>query len=408
MSDDLSVKGRVVWEANPFNYSKDVKDFLNLPHHVELRDTTLRDGEQTPGVVFRKSEKIRIAQKLAEIGVQRMEVAFPAVSGEDHEAAKEIARLKLGPKIFTLSRLDKKDVDLAVGAGVDGIGLEFPVSDILLKHRFKKTREEVIAQAVDVITYAKEHGLIVGVDAFDSTRTSMEDLVKTVNSLLSDVKADYVEIIDSYSVMNPISMSFFIRQFKERVKIPVELHCHNELGLATANAIAGVGQGADIVDVTVNGLGDKCGLPPLPEIALGTRFFLGLETGIKYEKLHELSKLVEEISKFKVPKNKPIVGDDAHAYESGLLVWALTVPTYPFAARSYLPELVGRKTKFVLGKKSGVTSIKKKLEELNLKIDDDDALRKITEEVKKLGIEKKSFVTEEELIGLAHAYLKTP
>lgn len=407
MSDKISIKGRVMWESSPFSDDKDVKGFLNLPKRVELRDTTLRDGEQTPGVVFRKNEKVKIAEKLAEIGVQRMEVAFPAVSEEDHEAAKEIAGLKLGPKIFCMSRPEKKDLDLAISAGVDGVGLEVPVSDIVLKYRFKKTREEMLKQAIDVISYAKEHGLIVGIDAFDSTRTPMDVLTRFINTLLGEVKADYVEIIDSYSVLNPISTAFFIRKFKERVKIPIEMHCHNELGMATANALAGVSQGADIVDVTVNGLGDKCGLPPIDEIALGTRFTLGLDTGIKYEKLHELSSLVEEISKYKVSRSKPIVGEYAHAYESGLFVWAITMTPYPFSARSYLPEFVGEKTEILLGKKSGNTSVKKKLEEMNVKIEDDESLRKITEEVKRLGILKKSFVTEEELLELAKPYVNT-
>jgi len=387
------------WWVSYVNFIEEVKSVLDLPKQLIFHDVTLRDGEQTPGVVFRKDEKLKIAQKLNEVGIQRIEAGLPIVSEEDKESVKEIAKLGLDSKIFALSRMLTKDVDLALGCDVDGVVIENSTSDIHLKYKFNWSREELMKRAVEAVSYAKEHGLYTNFMGVDITRTDLSFYIELVNTLIKETKLDSITITDSYCCLHPLAFAYFVKRVRKNISVPIEIHCHNELGLAVANTLIGVGEGAEAVHVTVNGLGEKTGNAALEEVALGARLLYGIDTGLKYEKFYELSKLVEKLSQSKLALNKPVVGDYVFARESGLVVWSLL--KFPLSVQSYNPELVGNKTKILLGKKSGRTSVEYKLKQLRIDVSDERVMSKIVEEVKLRGSKKKGIITDEELLEIA-------
>lgn len=383
--------------VSSFNFSDEVRNLINLPPKVVLHDVTLRDGEQTPGVVFRKSEKVEIALRLDELGVPRIEAGFPVVSDEDKTAVKEIAHLGTKAKIFCLSRLAVSDVNLALECDVDGVVCEGSTSDVHLKYRLNTTIDEIVKKAVETLDYAKAHGLYANFMSVDSTRTNLESLVKIINTITENTKVDSVTITDSYCSQHPLAFMVFIKKIKERTKIPLEVHCHNELGLAVANTLMGVAQGAEVAHVSVNGLGEKTGNASLEETSVALKLLFGIDTGITYEKLYELSQLVQKLSGFKMALNKPVVGDYAFARESGLVVYGLL--KYPLSVQSYNPELVGNSTRILIGKKSGKESIKYKLKELGVHLED-SLIEKILFEVKKQSMEKKRALIDDEFLEI--------
>ncbi|MEM4382753.1 MAG: hypothetical protein QXH32_03140 [Candidatus Caldarchaeum sp.] len=381
-----------------FNFSKEVKKFLKPASKVVLHDVTLRDGEQTPGIVFRQNEKVEIASKLDEVGVHRIEAGFPAVSEEDKLAVKKIVSLGIRAKVFALARLKKDDIDLALDCDVDGVVCEGSTSDIHLKYRLNVSREEIIKRAVESVDYAKAHGLYASFMSVDSTRTDLKYLIRVIKTLTKNTKVDSIVITDSYCAQHPLAFMVFVKKIKKMCNVPLEVHCHNELGLAVANTLMGISQGAQVAHVSVNGLGEKTGNAALEETAVALKLLFGIETGIVYEKLYELSQLVQKLSGFKVSLNKPVVGDYAFARESGLVVYGLL--KFPLSVQSYNPELVGNTTKIILGKKSGKESLKHKLKELGVALNDEKTLEKILIDVKKLSISKKGAVEDEELLDI--------
>jgi len=381
-----------------FNFDTAVLSQIKLPSKVIIHDVTLRDGEQTPGVVFRKDEKVKIALKLDEVGIGRIEAGFPAVSEEDKQAVEEIAKLGLRAKIFTLSRLTRRDVDAALDCDVDGVVCEGSTSDIHLKYRLNLSREVIFDKAVDTIQYAKEHGLYASFMSVDSTRTELSFLIQFINRLASETKVDSITVTDSYCTQHPLAFMIFIKNIKENCQKPLEIHCHNELGLAVANTLMGVAQGAEVVHVSVNGLGEKTGNASLEETVMALKLLFGMDVGLKYEKLYELSRLVQELSGVNVHPYKPIVGENAFARESGLVVYGLL--KFPLSVQSFNPEMVGNRSKILLGKKSGRESIRYKLKEMGIQVDDELLIDKIVDEVKRLSISKKGTVTDEEFLSI--------
>lgn len=391
------------WWVSNLNFIDDVRGSFRLPKQLTFHDVTLRDGEQTPGVVFRKDEKVRIAQKLDEIGVQRIEAGFPMVSQEDREAIKEVVKLGLNAKILAMVRTVKEDVDAALECGVWGVVCEGPTSQIHLKYRYGWSEEELMRRAVQSVSYAKERGLYVSFMGVDSTRTDPEFTIRLAKALTA-VGLDSITLTDSFCTVLPHAFAYLVNKVREAVNIPVEVHCHNEIGLATANSLAGIGAGAEVVHATVNGIGEKTGNASLEEVALAARLLYGMDSGLSYDRFCELSKLVEELSGFKSALNKPIVGDYAFARESGLTVWAWL--KYPLSLQSYEPDLVGNKVKILLGKKSGRSSIRYKLEQLGISATEDQ-VKEILEIVKLKGIDKKGLVSEDELREIANEIIQS-
>jgi methanogen homocitrate synthase len=370
---------------------------------VQFHDATLRDGEQTPGVVFRKEEKVEIARKLSEVGVERIEAGMPAVSEEDAEATKEIVSLKLPAKTMVLCRTIPREIDMALKCGVWGVVLEAPSGEVRIKYQFGWTEEDVLKNAVSAVKYAKQNGLFVNFFPFDTTRARWPFLERLLSEVM-EAGADSISVVDTTGVALPSAIGALVRRVKNLVKVPVEVHTHNDFGLAVAGTLAGVEAGAGVVHVAANGLGERCGNASLDEVAVCLKALYGIETNLRYDKLYELALLVQERSGVPMAQNKPVAGRMAFGRESGMGMDVIQEhPTVIFPIR---PEFVGRKFEMFLGKKSGKPSVKVKLDALGLQASDQQ-IEEILKLVKARGIEKKGTLTDEEFYGIVREVKKS-
>jgi isopropylmalate/homocitrate/citramalate synthase len=384
-----------------YNYLPEIrKDLSNLPKSVKFHDITLRDGEQQANIIFRKPEKLRIATMLSEAGVDRIEAGMPSVSQQDFEAISEMARMKLSSKIYAFSRCLKSDVDMALKCDVDGIMMEVPSSDHLVKYGYGWTEERAIQTSVESTDYAHAHGLPVTFFTIDSTRASFDVFWKLVNSVAEQGHMDALALVDTFGVASPHAISYFVKKVKERVKKPLEIHVHNDFGLAVANTIAAVSLGVETVHTTVNGIGERSGNSPTEEVATALKLLYGVESNLKFSKLRQLSKLVEELSLVKMPPEKPITGDNLFTTESGIIAgwWSkLEELNMPLEMFPFLPTFTGHpdKVNVVLGKKSGRDSIVYKSKKLKLELSE-DKIDKVLVRVKQYSEDKKRVLTDEE------------
>lgn len=390
------------WWVSPFNFEEEV--LPRLPEKIEFHDSTLRDGEQTPGVVFREKEKIEIAEMLAEAGVHRIEAGMPAVSEEDAKAIRKIVELGLPSKIYAFCRATKEDIDKAVDCGVKRVVIESPSGEPKIKYQLRWTEEKAIDRALEALSYAKSQGLEVCFFPFDTTRANLDFLKLLIEKAIKEACPDSIAIIDTTGCATPAAIKYLFKRVKEWTNLPLEVHTHNDLGLATATSLAGIEAGAQAVHVCVNGLGERTGNASLEEVCVALEVLYGYSTGIDLSKLTKLSKKIEELSGIKIARNKPIVGESAFMREIGLGMQA--VFSMPLAIFPFKPELVGQKIQVVLGKKSGKESIKIKAEELGVEIPE-EKISLVVEEVKKLAIEKKRCLTDEEFIKIAKEVVHT-
>jgi isopropylmalate/homocitrate/citramalate synthase len=388
------------WWVSPYNFSDEVRKNMKFEKQIQLHDVTMRDGEQQPGVVFRKEEKVKLAQKMDEVGIHRIEIALPAVSKEDEAAAKAIAKLGLSANLYVLCRAVKDDVDLALNCDISNVIVEVPSSDVMIEKGFLWTREKVVEIAVETITYAKKHGLKVVFFPYDTTRANWEFERKLMKAAVDEGHADAVTIVDTFGVCIPEAAAYLVKKVKGAVKAPVEVHFHNDLGLAVANSVAGLAAGASCAHVTVNGVGDGCGNASFEEVAVALLTVYGVNLGLNYDKIYELSRMVQEYAGVLVEPRKPIVGENCFRKESGIFVMfrdRMIEAGVPTAACAYLPSLIkpGQWFSVVLGKKSGRNSIATKLREMGL-MATEEQLESTLQRVKVLSIEKKRLITDEE------------
>ncbi|MFQ5711575.1 MAG: hypothetical protein ACE5GD_07325 [Candidatus Geothermarchaeales archaeon] len=388
-----------MWTVSPHNFNEEALSGLRFPKKVYIYDVTLRDGEQCPGVVFNKDDKVKIAQALDELRVHRLEAGMPAVSDEDFQAVKEIAHLGLQTKVKSFARARRDDIDLALKCDVWGVIIELPSSKPLIEWGYKWTEGKVIDLATEAAIYAKDHGLHVTFFSIDSTRADLEFLEKLYGTVVKEGKADAVAIVDTFGVISPWGFAYLVDKIKAKVGVPVEVHVHNDLGLATANTIAAVGAGAEVVHTNINGLGERSGGAALEEVAVGLRLLCGVELGLDYSKLYQTSRLVEDISGVEMPPIKPIVGTQSFAYEGGIPVMfcrRFREKGYPQGGLPYLPEFVGGEFKIIMGKKSGSYSILEKLDQFGLEATDEQ-VREILNKVKDESLKRKSAISDDVL-----------
>ncbi len=391
------------WSVSPLNFVDDVRACMNLPKRVVLHDVTLRDGEQQAGIVFNKKYKVKIAGMLDELGVHRIEAGMPAVSNQDKEAVRAIARSGLHAKIFSFSRCMKQDVDLALDCDVDGVAMEIPSSEQIIKYAYQWPQEKAIDLSIEATSYAASHGLYVAFFTIDSTRASLDWWFKIMDNVSAKGHMDSTVIVDTFGVCNPEAVRYFTRKACKHLKKPVEAHFHNDFGLAVANSLAAVSEGAEVVHTTVNGIGERMGNADLAETALSLEALYGLKLDLKFSKLRELSKLVEKLSGIIMPPQKPVVGDKIFNVESGIVAgWWLNLKEaeMPLVMYPYKWDFVGQNgVKLVLGKKSGRESIIYKLNELGIdasKIDVDKLLLLVKEE----SLKRKSLISDDDLRAL--------
>jgi methanogen homocitrate synthase len=378
------------WWVSPYNHVPEVQAELHLPPRVTIHDATLRDGEQTPGVVFSVADKIAIAEKLDEVGVERIEAGMPAVAEQDFQAIKEISRLGLKAKIYTFARAMTADIDRALECGSDGVIVEIPIGYPKLKYQFKWTWEDVLRKSVPVINYAKQRGLHVVYFPYDTTRAREEDLRNLLSRIMQDSPPDSIGLVDTMGCALPGAIKYLVRLVKSITNLPVEVHTHNDFGMAVATELAGVEAGAECVHSCANGLGERTGNAALEELIVALHVLYGYETHYRLDKLPELGEMVRRLSGVNYAVNKPILGERNFTRESGIGVDL--VVREPLAMFGTHPALTGRSGEVVLGKKSGKASITYHLEQMGITDADDDAVAEILRRVKEKGIEKRGLV----------------
>lgn len=391
------------WWVSHYNFVAEVREGLDLPERVQLHDATLRDGEQTPGVVFRIEDKIAIAKALDEAGVDRIEAGMPAVSPDDEQAVREIANLGLRSKIMTFARAVASDIDKAVGCGAWGVLVEVPAGLPRLKYQFEWTPEQVLARSIDTIKYAKSQGLYVVFFPYDGSRAGMEVLQELVGGVCAKADPDAVAVIDTVGAALPEAVRYLVRQMKTMAGgRPVEIHTHNDFGLGVAGSLAAVAEGAEVVHVSVNGLGERTGNAPLEETAISLRMLYDLAVNVQLDRLVPLSRLVEELSGVPVANNKPVAGGTAFSRESGAGIDMLL--KHPTVVMPVHPQTFGRKVRMVLGKKSGWRSIQLKLDEWGLKATNAQ-LEQMRDMVKRQAIRNKAALSDQEFREIVNEVL---
>ncbi len=382
-----------------FDYDQEVQSRFHFPEEVVFHDVTLRDGEQTPGVVLRRKEKVEIARRLDEVGVQRIEAGMPVVSQEDSDAVREIAHLGLNAKVIAFSRLAKEDIDAALRCDVGGIICEGPVGIPKLK-QFNWTYDQVIEKAVEAIEYAKRHGLWTAFFGVDGTRADPAFLTRIFSEVSAKAHPDSFVVVDTFGCASPEGFGKLVGRIRQAVKEPLEVHTHNDFGLGVAVAIAGLQNGASVVHTSVNGIGERAGNASFEEVALALRYLYGRQLKLNFSKLKELSELVQEFTRFPLALNKPVVGERVFTREAGISIagWM----KYNLGSEAYLPEVVGNKHGVFLGKKSGTHSIEWKLRELGLNASAEE-IQEILVRVKKRAEETKSKVEDAEFVAIVNS-----
>ena len=279
------------WFVSPWNYLPEVTRDFTPPKQVKIHDITLRDGEQQAGIVLTKDDKIRIAEKLAEVGVHRIEAGMPATSPADEAAIREIVKRNLGPEIFCFSRCMVDDVKRAADCGVDGVVMEIPASEHLIELAYQWPLERVIDLSIRATTAAKEMGLYTVYFTIDATRADMGWFLNLIERVATEGHMDAFTLVDTFGVLSPHGASYFTKKVKERINKPLEIHFHADFGLSVANTIAAVLAGAEVIHSTVTGIGERAGNTPMEETVLALLTLYGIDAGIKYPKLNELSAL---------------------------------------------------------------------------------------------------------------------
>ena len=391
------------WWVSPYNVMPQTMVTYQLPANVEIHDATLRDGEQTPGIVMSVEDKIEIAQKLDEVGVDRIEAGMPAVSDQDFEAIKRISKLGLKSKIYSFARAMTADIDKALECGCHGVIVEVPIGYPKLKYQFKWTWEDVLRKSADVVNYAKKRGLHVVYFPYDTTRAREEDLRNLLKGMMQDAPPDAVGVVDTMGCILPEAMKYMVRMVKEITNLPVEAHTHNDFGMAVATELAAVEAGASCVHSCANGLGERTGNAALEELIVALHVLYGYENKYRLDKLPELGQVVSRITNFPTAVNKPILGARNFTRESGIGVDL--VVKEPLAMFGTHPHLTGREGEVVLGKKSGKLSISYNLEKLGLPAASDEQNAEMLKKVKDLGIAKRGILTDEEFREIADSVM---
>ena len=351
---------------------------------VKIYDTTLRDGEQTPGVKFNKEQKINVARMLDQVGVNTIEAGFAVISEYDEGAIKAVASERLNADVICLCRAKRKDIDAALRAGVDGIIIFLAVSDLHLKYKLHIDLKTAVNQAAESISYAKSHGLFVQLSAEDATRTSLDSLTALYTAAEKN-GADRLGIADTTGCIRPGGMYHLIESLRKTFTTELSVHCHDDFGLAVANSLSAYEAGIDAISVSVNGLGERCGNASLEEVVMSLYALYGVDLKLKTELLKGLSDMVSEYSRIPIPVNKAIVGDNAFKHESGIHVAA--VMKCPFTYESYEPGLVGQERKLVFGRHSGSEGVKEKLSAMGIQVTDGE-LAEIVKSLKNMPMDK--------------------
>lgn len=369
---------------------------------VRIFDTTLRDGEQTPGVAFSVSDKVHVARTLDELGVHVIEAGFPVNSQEEAEAVARIAETATA-QVCALARVVPGDIEAALATGAGMIHLFVSTSDVQIEKSMRTTRDTVLAKSRAAIQQVKDSGVVCMFSPMDATRTRPEDLLE-VCRLADEAGADWINLPDTVGVGTPRSIADMVKAVRAAVNARISIHCHDDFGLAVANSLAAVEVGAGMVQVSLNGIGERAGNAAFEEVAMGLRCLHGMDPGIRGEKIHQASRLIERLSRIPVTRNKAIIGANAFSHESGIHAAGVLQDSRTFEPGVMTPEMVGHRRRFVVGKHAGKHSVQRELEEAGLSPREDE-LDEIVRRVKSLGGKGKP-VLDADLFAIAESVMQ--
>lgn len=376
---------------------------VNGDRKIYIVDTTLRDGEQTAGVVFANEEKVIIADMLSELGVDQLEVGIPTMGGDEKQAIKQIVkRNNYKTSIMAWNRAVIKDIEQSIDCGVDAVAISVSVSDIHIKHKLKTSRDWVLENMIKSVEFAKKNGLYVSVNGEDASRADKVFLVQFIEEA-KKAGADRFRYCDTVGIMEPFSIRNNIEELYKKTNFNIEMHTHNDFGMATANAIAGILGGASHVGVTVNGLGERAGNAALEEVLMALMYVYGYKANVNTKMFREVSEYVSQASGRILPIWKAIVGDNMFAHESGIHAdGAIKNPTN---YEAFDPGVVGLQRQIVIGKHSGKAGIINKFKEYNIDLTDEEA-QGILEMVRAACVRLKRTLFDKELVTLYKEYLR--
>ncbi|MDR2398214.1 MAG: hypothetical protein LBD74_05575 [Spirochaetaceae bacterium] len=391
------------WWVAPANYAPEITAQHAFAPQVKILDTTLRDGEQQPGIVFSREDKVAIAKQLDAIGIHKIEAGTPAVSQGDADAIREICDSGLKAEIYCFVRNVVSDIELAKKCGVQGVLAEVPGSEHLLNQGMKWSVEKAIKAACEATSAAHELGMKVTFFPADGSRASLDFLLDTLSAIKEGGHVDAVTLVDTFGAFSPEGAAYTVRKMLSRLQCPIEVHCHEDFGLSVATTIAALRAGASCAHVTVNGIGERTGNTPLEPLLVSLRALYGIDTGIDLSRLLSLSKDVEKRSGMSVSPVKAIVGERIFGWETGMPVamWKNCKDTDPLVMLPYLWTLVKQRPPYIYtGKKSGAANIALVAAELGITLSEEDT-KTMVNLVKERAIQAKRDLSREEFKALA-------
>jgi len=369
---------------------------------VQVLDSTLREGEQTPGVSFKISQKIEIAKMLNQFGIDYIEVGHPVVSKDIYSFIQKVSKLKLNSKLIAHSRLLKKDIDKVIELNIPWIGLFFDINKDHLEKKYGLNEEKALEMIVDSISYAKRHKLNVRFTAEDASRTNFEVLIK-IAKLIEKAGADRFSFADTVGILHPANVSSIFSRLATEIKIPIHGHFHNDFGLATANALQAIQSGATCVDVTVNGLGERCGISSLAEVVTSLDELFNVKNSWNFRILNDISSYVEKTSKITDNDTRPITGRNAYTHNAGLHVSSVIIDGSLYEPTD--PRKFNRKRRHYIDKFSGKDALNYRLKKLNIDLGEKELSELLSTIKSKPEIKKWS---DEKLVSLYHQLFNAP